>query len=83
MRVFIIQRIDQWGGYVAKPGGKSSYVVRKVDARKFSTMEEAEANCCPENEVVREEWLANTSPRESFLWMIGSRCSVYGWQRGG
>lgn len=56
MKVFLLQRTDQWGGWVAPPGRKSSYVVNKRDARKFNTREEAEAQRCPGNEVVREEW---------------------------
>lgn len=55
MRVYLVQRIDQWGGWLARPGRGGSYVVNKRDARKFKTREEAEAVCC-ENEVVREQW---------------------------
>lgn len=54
MRKFILKRTDQWGGYVANPGRKSSYVVNKHHARQFSTYEEAEAAACPGNEVVIE-----------------------------
>lgn len=51
---YIIQRTDQWGGYVGRPGHKSSYVVDWRHARRFDTREEAEAQRCPGNEVVMQ-----------------------------
>lgn len=48
--MYLIKRID--GAYVAKPGSAHSYVFALVNARKFSTKEEAERDLCPENERV-------------------------------
>lgn len=50
--MYAIKRTDQWGGYVAKPGRKSSYVVSVEHAHLYATREAAEGNRCVENEVV-------------------------------
>ena len=50
--MFIIKRTDQGGGYVAKPGGHSSYTHKLELARVFSTHEEARLERCPANEIV-------------------------------
>ena len=44
--MFIIKR-DQsdGGGYVNQPGSKKSYTNWALHARKFETLEEAQANC--------------------------------------
>lgn len=46
---FVIGRDE--GGYVAKPGHKTSYVTDVKHARKFDTHEEAEREAC-DNEFV-------------------------------
>lgn len=51
---YIIERLDQGGGFVAPSGSALSYVRRAEYARQFSTRGEAERNRCPENETVRE-----------------------------
>jgi len=55
--MYVIQRTDQGGGYVAKPGSAHSYVRFIKNARKFSTKEEAENDRCPQNERVIQEVL--------------------------
>lgn len=40
------------GKYVARPGLKKSYTTAISNMQKFATKEEAERNCCPENERV-------------------------------
>lgn len=50
--MYLIKKIDQSGGYVSKPGHRSSYVKNLRFARKFQTKDEAELNRCPENEIV-------------------------------
>jgi hypothetical protein len=49
---FVIKRLDQGGGYVSKPGHRASYTHDLRHARKFRTREEAEADRCPDNEIV-------------------------------
>lgn len=51
---YIIERTDQGGGYVAKPGSNSSYTHRLEDARVYPTREAAERDRCPGNEAIRE-----------------------------
>jgi hypothetical protein len=55
--MYVIQRTDQGGGYVAQSGSAHSYVKDSKDARKFSTKEEAESERCPQNERVVQEVL--------------------------
>lgn len=50
--MYIIRRIDQGGGYVAKPGSRRSYCQDLAQARKYETFAGAEADLCPENEVI-------------------------------
>ena len=51
---FVLRRHSGgWKGYVAPPGGKSSYVTQPRHARKFATREEADVEKC-ENESVVE-----------------------------
>ena len=45
---WIIRRAG--GGYAARPGSKKSYVPSTRNARTYDTKEEAEADCCPDNE---------------------------------
>lgn len=47
---YVIIRTD--GKIVARPGMKSSYTSRVVDARLFPTYEAAMADRCPENERI-------------------------------
>ncbi len=49
---FILKRTDQGGGYVAPGGQASSYVRDAMQARTFATVEEADRNRCPGNEVI-------------------------------
>jgi len=50
--MYIIRRVDQGGGYVAKAGMKESYTFDIKKMRKFSTRAEAQKELCIENEVV-------------------------------
>ena len=54
MPMYIIRRINSWGGYVAPEGSVRSYVVSKHQARRFATREAAEKDRCPINEVVEK-----------------------------
>ena len=47
---WVIRRLDQGGGYLAKPGSAKSYVKGKAAARRFPSREAAQAECC-ENET--------------------------------
>lgn len=49
---YIIRRTDQGGGYVAPPGSQKSYTKDRLKAHVFTTREAAEADRCPENEVI-------------------------------
>jgi hypothetical protein len=51
---FILKRTDQGGGYVAPAGSKRSYTRSPHRARIFETLEEAQDNRCPGNEVVMQ-----------------------------
>lgn len=51
--LYILQRTDQGGGYVALPGSRASYTHRLEEARTWNTREEANRERCPGNEVVR------------------------------
>jgi hypothetical protein len=48
--MYVIERTDQGGGYVAMPGSRGSYTQDICNARTFATEEEARAECCPDNE---------------------------------
>ena len=48
--MYVIRRTDQGGGYVAKPGSRSSYTKSLARAEKFPDRETAEGHSCPENE---------------------------------
>lgn len=50
MEIYVIVRED--GKYVAPGGQESSYVTNLKDAQTYMTREEAQRNCCPENERV-------------------------------
>ncbi len=51
---FVIQRLDQGGGWVAPPGSLKSCTHDRAKARRFETREAAEAERCPGNERVDE-----------------------------
>lgn len=53
---YIIRRTDQGGGYVAPAGSRGSYVQSPLDARQYPTEEAAEAERCPENEVIERAY---------------------------
>lgn len=50
--MYLLKRTDQGGGYVAKPGLKSSYTYDLRKVRKFDTEEDAERERCPGNEII-------------------------------
>jgi hypothetical protein len=49
---YVIRRTDQGGGWVARPGHPGSYTGKLQHARVFGSMEEAERNRCPGNEII-------------------------------
>lgn len=49
---YLIERTDQGGGYVSRPGMRLSYTHKIEHARKFTTEHEAEMDRCPGNEVI-------------------------------
>ncbi len=58
--MYVLKRTDQGGGYVSKPGSRSSYTRDLGRAEKFATKDEAVDNACPDNEVpVNLEHLLN------------------------
>ena len=46
---YVIERIDQGGGYVARPGSRGSYTRSLEHAEKYQDEQIAQRNCC-ENE---------------------------------
>jgi hypothetical protein len=50
--MYVIQRMDQGGGYVTVSGHKSSFTKRLEEARIYRDRESAEADRCPQNERV-------------------------------
>lgn len=51
MHGYVLIRTDQGGGYVARPGSKSSYTLKLQQACVYPTKEAAELDSCPENEI--------------------------------
>lgn len=49
---YVIRRTDQGGGFVAPVGSRSSYTRDRTRARLYPTRAAAEADRCPDNEVV-------------------------------
>lgn len=43
---WVIRRTDQWGGYVAPAGSNKSYTPMVSRARRYTTREAAQADCC-------------------------------------
>lgn len=53
LTMYIIKRIEKdGGGYVAKDGSEHSYTYDITKAKTFKTLEAAELNCCPDNEII-------------------------------
>ena len=52
--MFILRRTDQGGGWGARPGIRGSYTFNPLNAKRFSTEEEAERERCPENESIQD-----------------------------
>lgn len=52
MMSFVLQRTDQGGGFVAQDGSGQTYTHSIRLAKKYSTREAADADRCPDNEVV-------------------------------
>ena len=50
--MYIIQRTDQGGGYVNRPGSRNSYTNSISRAQTFLTRKDAENDRCVENEIV-------------------------------
>lgn len=51
---YVIRRTDQGGGYVNQPGSHKSYTHNRERARRFPTLEAAQADLCVGNEVIEE-----------------------------
>jgi len=49
--MYLIQRTDQGGGYVAQPGSKHTYTHDITQAQTFTTKEAADAQRCKGNEA--------------------------------
>lgn len=60
--MYVIKRTDQGGGYVARSGSASSYTRNIERAQKYDTREEADANRCPDNEIVIDVWRLLRNP---------------------
>ena len=61
--MYVIKRTDQGGGFVAISGHQHSYTTTKAHIRLFDTLAEAQANLCPDNEVILESWDKFIMPR--------------------
>lgn len=51
MPYYVVKRTDQRGGYLTPPGSVRTWTMNLLNARRFSSEEEAKAECCPENEI--------------------------------
>ena len=51
MNVWLLKRMDQRGGYLARPGSRLSYTSNLRYAQRFSTQEAAERERCEDNEA--------------------------------
>lgn len=49
---YIIERLDQGRGFVARPGSLRSYTQNPLEARVFTTHEAAERERCENEQVV-------------------------------
>lgn len=49
---YVIERVDQGGGYVSKPGSASTWTKKLQDARIWPTREAAQRELCVENERI-------------------------------
>lgn len=52
MSGYLLRRTGQGGGWVAPAGSHRSYTRRREKARRFDTVDAAEADRCPDNEVI-------------------------------
>jgi hypothetical protein len=50
--MWVIRRTDQRGGWVTPPGRRASYTYDLTKAKIFGSREAADAERCPENEIV-------------------------------
>ena len=50
--MYILERTDQGGGYVAPAGSEKSYTKDPRHARIFKTVDDAELDRCVENEII-------------------------------
>ncbi len=50
--MYVIERTDQGGGYVTRPGTQHSYSARLQDAKTWPTYEAAARERCPGNERI-------------------------------
>lgn len=50
---WLVQRIDQGGGYLAPAGSPKSWIKTKAAARRFPSYEAALAECCDNERPVR------------------------------
>jgi hypothetical protein len=55
-------RTDQGGGWVAPAGSQKSYTGSPQKARVFETLADAEANRCPDNEIIFEYYRGSLRP---------------------
>ncbi len=49
---YVLRRTDQGGGYVAPAGSRNAYTRDRRNARVYRTRADAEADRCPDNEVI-------------------------------
>ncbi len=62
--MYVIERTDQGGGFAMPPGQEASYTHDLRLARTFTTREQAQIECCPDNEIPRSvESLLRTPER--------------------
>ena len=57
--MYVLRRTDQGGGYVAKPGSRTSYTSNVFRARTFSSEAEAIREKCDNEAVERFDTLHN------------------------
>lgn len=62
---WLIERTEQSGGYVTRPGSLHSYTQNPLQARRYMTEEEARSDMCDEGErlVTFEELLEEAQRR--------------------
>ena len=55
MTHYFVKRLDQGGGYLARPGSAKSYTHNILSARPFATREAAQKECCGNERAVSFE----------------------------